>query len=81
MEAAFIQLHEKGLIYRSDRLVNWSCQLTSAISDIEVWLYDFRGGGVANIMQLLIYYKAIFCIIEILFMKKLYCLYNVYETC
>lgn len=36
VEAAFIQLHEKGLIYRSDRLVNWSCQLTSAISDIEV---------------------------------------------
>ena len=33
---AFCRLHEKGLIYRSDRLVNWSCQLKSAISSIEV---------------------------------------------
>ncbi|OWF42659.1 valine--tRNA ligase-like [Mizuhopecten yessoensis] len=33
---AFIQLHEKGLIYRSVRLVNWSCTLNSAISEIEV---------------------------------------------
>lgn len=33
---AFIQLHEKGLIYRNSRLVNWSCTLKSAISDIEV---------------------------------------------
>lgn len=33
---AFNQLHEKGLIYRNSRLVNWSCTLKSAISDIEV---------------------------------------------
>lgn len=33
---AFIQLHEKNLIYRNSRLVNWSCTLKSAISDIEV---------------------------------------------
>ena len=33
---AFIRMHEKGLIYRSKRLVNWSCALNSAISDIEV---------------------------------------------
>uniref|UniRef100_A0A915CLQ9 valine--tRNA ligase n=1 Tax=Ditylenchus dipsaci TaxID=166011 RepID=A0A915CLQ9_9BILA len=33
---AFIRLREKGLIYRSNRLVNWSCTLRSAISDIEV---------------------------------------------
>ena len=33
---AFIRMHEKGLIYRSKRLVNWSCSLNSAISDIEV---------------------------------------------
>lgn len=35
---AFIQLHENGDIYRSNRLVNWSCTLKSAISDIEVIL-------------------------------------------
>eukprot|EP00053_Salpingoeca_punica_P013388 m.120961 g.120961 ORF g.120961 m.120961 type:complete len:1063 (+) comp16191_c0_seq1:70-3258(+) len=32
----FIRLHEEGLIFRADRLVNWSCALNSAISDIEV---------------------------------------------
>ncbi|XP_069121491.1 LOW QUALITY PROTEIN: valine--tRNA ligase-like [Argopecten irradians] len=36
VQEAFIQLHEKGLIYRSVRLVNWSCALNSAISEIEV---------------------------------------------
>ncbi|XP_076309887.1 valyl-tRNA synthetase [Tachypleus tridentatus] len=33
---AFVRLHDEGLIYRSYRLVNWSCTLRSAISDIEV---------------------------------------------
>ncbi|KAF7270781.1 hypothetical protein GWI33_016286 [Rhynchophorus ferrugineus] len=33
---AFIKLFEDGLIYRSDHLINWSCVLQSAISDIEV---------------------------------------------
>jgi valyl-tRNA synthetase len=33
---AFIRLHERQVIYRSTRLVNWSCALRSAISDIEV---------------------------------------------
>ncbi|KAL4237118.1 Valine--tRNA ligase [Mactra antiquata] len=36
VQEGFIRLHEKGLIYRSVRLVNWSCTLNSAISDIEV---------------------------------------------
>ena len=33
---AFIRLHDENIIYRSNRLVNWSCALKSAISDIEV---------------------------------------------
>ena len=33
---AFVRLHEQGLIYRENRLVNWCCNLRSAISDIEV---------------------------------------------
>ncbi|KRT85570.1 tRNA synthetase [Oryctes borbonicus] len=33
---AFIKLFDCGLIYRSDYLVNWSCALGTAISDIEV---------------------------------------------
>ena len=32
----FTQLFDKGLIYRANRLVNWSCSLKTAISDIEV---------------------------------------------
>lgn len=32
---AFVRMHESGLIYRANRLVNWSCTLRSAISDIE----------------------------------------------
>lgn len=34
--AAFIDLFDKGLIYRSERLVNWDCALKTAISDAEV---------------------------------------------
>ena len=39
VKECFVRLHSEGIIYRSKRLVNWSCQLKSAISDIEVpWL-------------------------------------------
>jgi valyl-tRNA synthetase len=41
VEEAFIRLHEKKLVYRSTRLVSWSCALKSAISDIEVRLLKF----------------------------------------
>lgn len=40
---AFVRLHEMGLIYRSNRLVNWSCALRSAISDIEVDKMELSG--------------------------------------
>lgn len=33
---AFVRLHEKGLIYRGDYLINWSPGLQTAISDLEV---------------------------------------------
>ena len=36
VQHAFITLHQRGLIYRSNRLVNWSCALRTAISSIEV---------------------------------------------
>jgi len=36
-------LHEEGTIYRSNRLVNWSCTLRSAISDIEVDKIELPG--------------------------------------
>lgn len=40
---AFVRLHERGLIYRANRLVNWSCTLKSAISDIEVDKIELPG--------------------------------------
>jgi valyl-tRNA synthetase len=40
---AFVRMHEQGLIYRSNRLVNWSCSLRSAISDIEVDKTEIAG--------------------------------------
>ena len=32
----FVDLHAAGLIYRDKRLVNWDCELATAISDLEV---------------------------------------------
>jgi valyl-tRNA synthetase len=32
----FVRLHEEGLIYRSNRLVNWCTQLNTALSNLEV---------------------------------------------
>ncbi|CAF3598968.1 unnamed protein product [Rotaria sp. Silwood1] len=43
VEEAFIRMHEKKIIYRSTRLVNWSCTLKSAISDIEVEKTELKG--------------------------------------
>ena len=36
VKECFVRLHDEGTIYRSNRLVNWSTRLKSAISDIEV---------------------------------------------
>ncbi|EJD75424.1 valyl-tRNA synthetase [Loa loa] len=40
---AFTIMHERGVIYRSNRLVNWCCVLRSAISDIEVDKVELGG--------------------------------------
>ncbi|KAM7538822.1 hypothetical protein Aperf_G00000051237 [Anoplocephala perfoliata] len=40
---AFVRMHEGGLIYRKERLVNWCCTLQSAISDIEVDKVELTG--------------------------------------
>jgi len=32
----FVRLHEEGTIYRANRLVNWDCALTTALSNLEV---------------------------------------------
>uniref|UniRef100_A0A8C4REL5 Valine--tRNA ligase n=1 Tax=Erpetoichthys calabaricus TaxID=27687 RepID=A0A8C4REL5_ERPCA len=43
VQEAFVRMHEEGVIYRSKRLVNWSCTLNSAISDIEVDKKELSG--------------------------------------
>ncbi|XP_055913811.1 valine--tRNA ligase [Eupeodes corollae] len=40
---AFVRLFEEGLIRRKKALVNWSCSLESAISDIEVDSIEING--------------------------------------
>ncbi|KAL6907321.1 tRNA synthetases class I domain-containing protein [Trichoderma evansii] len=32
----FVRLHEEGLIYRANKLVHWSCRLSTALSNLEV---------------------------------------------
>ncbi|XP_014283591.1 valine--tRNA ligase isoform X1 [Halyomorpha halys] len=46
---AFVRLHDEGTIYRSKRLVNWSCTLKSAISDIEVDKVELTGRTLLSI--------------------------------
>ncbi|XP_018564087.1 valine--tRNA ligase-like [Anoplophora glabripennis] len=43
VQEAFIRLFNANLIYRADHLVNWSCVLRSAISDIEVEHVNVEG--------------------------------------
>lgn len=43
VEKVFIDLYEKGLIYRGQRLVNWDPQLLTAVSDLEVINQEEQG--------------------------------------
>lgn len=40
---AFVRLHDKGLIYRGDYMVNWSPTLMTAVSDLEVDFSEEQG--------------------------------------
>jgi len=40
---AFVRLHEQGLIYRGERLVNWDPVLRTALSDLEVLSEEEQG--------------------------------------
>jgi valyl-tRNA synthetase len=43
VNTAFIQLFEKGLIYRNNYMVNWSPSLQTALSDLEVEYHEEEG--------------------------------------
>ena len=40
---AFVRLHEEGVIYRSNRLVNWCTKLRTALSNLEVESVELEG--------------------------------------
>eukprot|EP00429_Kryptoperidinium_foliaceum_P070294 CAMPEP_0176054370 /NCGR_PEP_ID=MMETSP0120_2-20121206/27051_1 /TAXON_ID=160619 /ORGANISM="Kryptoperidinium foliaceum, Strain CCMP 1326" /LENGTH=1087 /DNA_ID=CAMNT_0017387835 /DNA_START=55 /DNA_END=3315 /DNA_ORIENTATION=- len=46
---AFVRFHEQGLIYRDNRLVNWSPHLRTALSDLEVDHEDIPGTTLLSI--------------------------------
>ncbi|GFP59581.1 valine-tRNA ligase, mitochondrial [Trichoderma asperellum] len=39
----FVKLHEEGLIYRANKLVHWSCRLSTALSTLEVDQKEIEG--------------------------------------
>ena len=43
VKRAFVNLRNRGLIYRANRLVNWSCKLKTAISNIETETIELKG--------------------------------------
>ena len=43
VRTAFVRLHEEGLIYRGEHMVNWSPVLRTAVSDLEVENLEVRG--------------------------------------
>ncbi|XP_077968716.1 valine--tRNA ligase-like [Styela clava] len=49
VKEVFVRLHDEGVIFRSNRLINWSCALKSAISDIEVDKRDLPGRTLLNV--------------------------------
>ncbi|MEK4230156.1 valine--tRNA ligase [Solibacillus sp. FSL H8-0538] len=43
VKTVFVQLYEKGLIYRGERIINWDPAAKTALSDIEVIHEDVQG--------------------------------------
>jgi valyl-tRNA synthetase len=49
VKQAFIRLHKKGIIYRANRIVNWSCTLRTAISNLEVEYIELDGSTMLHV--------------------------------
>jgi valyl-tRNA synthetase len=43
VRTTFIQLHEEGIIYRANRLVNWCSALSTSLSNLEVDNKELKG--------------------------------------
>jgi len=74
---AFVRLHEKGLVYRGEYMVNWAPLLKTAVSDLEVeyseevgkmyffkYMVDGSDGKIVHVheMWFLVYPLDIFCV-------------------
>ncbi|PLW12685.1 hypothetical protein PCANC_07970 [Puccinia coronata f. sp. avenae] len=46
---AFVRLHDEGVIYRSNRLVNWCVRLNTALSNEEVDQMEIKGKTMLNV--------------------------------
>ncbi len=51
MREAFVRLHDKGLVYRGSYMVNWSPNLQTAVSDLEVCNYHNHTAWVILFVQ------------------------------
>lgn len=49
VKEAFCTMHEKGLIYRANRLVNWCCYLNTSLSNLEVDSKELTGRTLMNV--------------------------------
>ncbi|BEI85358.1 hypothetical protein CcaverHIS002_0507590 [Cutaneotrichosporon cavernicola] len=49
VKEGFITMHEKGLIYRANRLVNWCCYLNTSLSNLEVDQKELPGRTLMNV--------------------------------
>jgi valyl-tRNA synthetase len=45
----FVDMHKKGLLYRANRLVNWSCFLNTSLSNLEVDQISLTGRTLMNV--------------------------------
>lgn len=49
VNAAFVELHRRGLIYRDKKIVNWCGRLHTTLSDLEVNYKDVKGGSYIDV--------------------------------
>lgn len=49
VKEGFCTLHEKGLLYRANRLVNWCCYLNTSLSNLEVDQKSLSGRTLMNV--------------------------------
>jgi len=46
---SFVRLHEDGLLYRANKLVNWCCALTTTLSNLEVENEELTGRALLSV--------------------------------